>query len=131
MTDLVTADAPQVSPTGRMPLSPEAAATCLVCGSQVLAEGLEACYRHVVHDLGATYRQVNYWVMRGYLRPEHETPGPGEPRRWPAVEREVARRMARLTAAGLPAELAAVFARESWPAMDLGLGIRIEVRDGC
>jgi hypothetical protein len=101
----------------------------MVCGAEVLAEGLESCHRHVVHELGITYRQLNYWSMRGYLRPEHETRGPGEPRRWPAGERDVARRMGQLVAAGIAVETAAAFARKSWPAGEIAPGIRIEVRD--
>lgn len=118
----------EVSPTGRMPLSPETAAACLVCGATVLAEGLAACHRHIVHDLGVTFRTLSIWVMRGYLHPQ-DTGSPGEPSRWPAEEAETARRMARLTAAGISVEKAAVFARETWPAGEIDPGIRIEVRE--
>lgn len=82
-------------------------------------------------ELGITYRQLDHWARCGYLRPDRrwagKTLGAGSPRVWPAEELEVARRMGRLTAAGLPAKLAASFARDSWPRGEIAPGIFIEV----
>jgi len=95
--------------------------------ADVYAEGLTTCHRHVADELGITYRQLNYWVMQGHLHPEHDTRSSGIPRRWPAGELEIARRMARLTAAGLTVERAAVFARDSWPEGEIAPGLTLEV----
>jgi len=85
-------------------------------------------------EMGITYRQLDYWVHQGYLRPHRrrKTPsgtpwGQGIRRIWPASELEIGRRMARLTAAGLTPERAAAFAREGWPAGEIAPGVRIEV----
>jgi transposase-like protein len=60
--------------------------------------------------LGVSYRQLDYWCRRGYLRPI--TPGgSGNPRRWPEAELEVARRMATLVRSGYQAAAAAQLAR--------------------
>jgi hypothetical protein len=104
-----------------------AAPACTVCGSPVLSDGLTVCSRHVKHELGITYRQLNYWVMQGYLRPKQDARLSGVPRRWPAAEIEIAKRMARLTDAGVIPERAAVFARQSWPKGEIAPGIVIEV----
>jgi hypothetical protein len=102
---------------------------CRVCAAPVLAEGLTVCWRHVESELGITYRQLNYWVMQGHLRPRQDSRSQGFPRRWPAGELEIARRMARLTNAGLAVERAAAFARESWPKGEIESGIQIEVTE--
>ena len=105
---------------------------CRICGAPVYSAGLPVCCRHITDELGITYRQLDSWVRRGYLRPERKTvrggkyhDGSGAPRRWPATELEVARRMGRLVAAGLRPERAAGFARNSWPAGDLAPGLRL------
>jgi hypothetical protein len=81
--------------------------------------------------LGITYRQLDHWVRGGYLQPGRNwaghAKGPGSPRMWPPGELEIARRMGRLTAAGLPPALAARFARELWPGGEIAPGIWIEV----
>ena len=61
---------------------------------------------------GVTYRQLNYWAARGYLRPVRTGHGSGHPMLWPADEAAVARLMARLVAAGLVVDVAARVARE-------------------
>ena len=82
-------------------------------------------------ELGITYRQLDHWSRLGYLEPEREwrgrARGPGSMRQWPPGELEIARRMGRLTAAGIPPSLAASFARDSWPRGEIAPGIWIEV----
>lgn len=66
----------------------------------------------VTRITGATYRQLDHWTRRGYLRPAEPTPGTGVPRSWPPQEVEVARVMARLVTAGVVPDRAAAVARE-------------------
>jgi hypothetical protein len=110
-------------------------AACTVCAAPVLADGLSACWRHVGAELGVTYRQLDDWARRGWLRPERPPSrrgdaGSGAPRRWTAGELEIARRMGRLTAAGLAASVAAAFARNSWPAGEIGAGLVLTAQGG-
>jgi DNA-binding transcriptional MerR regulator len=77
---------------------------------------------------GASYRQLDYWVRRGYLRPEEATPGTGYARTWAPSELRVAARMARLVAAGLTLAAAEKVARASGP-MDLGNGVWVGLSD--
>lgn len=58
-----------------------------------------------------TYRRLDYWTRKGYLRAENPTPGSGYRRTWPRSEHRVARAMARLTAAGLTLDAAHRVAR--------------------
>lgn len=98
------------------------------CPSPALSEGLDVCSKHTVFRLGITYRQLDYWVRKGYLRPEGEaSPGTGIARQWPAAELDIARRMGRLVAAGFPPERAAAFARNDWPRGEIAPGIMVEV----
>lgn len=87
-------------------------------------------------DTGVTYRQIDYWIRRGWLHPEHAGGSGGEPRRWSTTERAVAKLMARLVAAGVTPERAATLARravrnseDDTALIDLGpgLGLLIEV----
>lgn len=82
---------------------------------------------------GLTRRQVDYWATRGYLRPVKTSPGSGASRRWPAVERDVARLMARLTQAGLAPDVAAPTARvvveHALDEIAIADGITIAVRE--
>lgn len=80
-------------------------------------------------SLGITYRQLDYWVLQGHLRPLDPQPGTGNAREWPESELIIARRMGRLTAAGLPLSFAAAMARESWPAGRLAEGITVTVTE--
>jgi hypothetical protein len=81
---------------------------------------------HVTKCAGITYRKLDYWVRLGHLQPGGGV-GTGNDRWWPPAEIEIARRMGRLTAAGLPLELAASFAREGWPSGEIAPGITLEV----
>lgn len=58
-----------------------------------------------------TYRQLDHWVRRGYLRPTGGTCGSGYMRDWTDAEIRVARRMGRLVAAGFRTAAAAGIAR--------------------
>lgn len=71
-----------------------------------------------------SYRQLDHWTRRGWLRPEHKG-GSGRVRHWPSEELFVAQRMGRLVKAGIVAPVAARVAREG--VADLGYGVRIEV----
>lgn len=66
----------------------------------------------VIAETGATYRQLDYWVRSGYLRPDPALPGSGRFRAWPDKEIVIAREMIRLTEAGLSVAKAAHVARE-------------------
>lgn len=82
----------------------------------------------VTEQAGISVRQASYWTDLGFLRPEGDG-GSGKPWRWPEAEAEIARRMGRLTAAGLPLEWAAQFARSDWPSGPLAPGITITVTE--
>lgn len=60
---------------------------------------------------GVTYRQLDHWVRRGFLRPARALPGSGVTRLWSSAELKVARRMALLVDAGLTPETAERAAR--------------------
>ena len=80
---------------------------------------------------GVSYRNLDYWTRQGWLRPENgATPGSGRSREWPESELEIARRMARLTAAGITASVAAEFAREQWPFGDIAPGATLWMWEG-
>lgn len=80
---------------------------------------------------GITYRQSDFWVRQGYLRPERRKgrAGTGFARRWPSGELAVAARMARLVTAGIAPEAAAKFARESWPEGEIAPGVVLTVSE--
>jgi len=77
--------------------------------------------------LGITYRQLDFWTRSSLLRCDNPDPGSGTPRTWPPQELEIARRMGKLTGAGIPPSLAAKFAREDWPRGEIAPGVTIEV----
>jgi DNA-binding transcriptional MerR regulator len=77
-------------------------------------------------ETGVTYRRLDYWTRRGYLHPDHRG-GTGYDRIWPPEEIEIARRIDRLAAAGLPLAWSAEFARDHWPNGELAEGIRVTV----
>lgn len=76
-----------------------------------------------------TYRQLDLWVRRGYLKPANTTPGSGFRRDWSDGELLVAARMGRLVRAGLEVDVAANVARHAWPTLGLGPGITIDIRE--
>lgn len=65
----------------------------------------------LVDNAGITYRQLDYWTRRGYLRPAELNPGCGRDRQYSLSETAVARRMGGLVGAGLTVESAASIAR--------------------
>jgi DNA-binding transcriptional MerR regulator len=75
-----------------------------------------------------TYRQLDFWCSRGWLRPANgSNPGYGQSRDFTNSEAAVAATMGRLVAAGLPVPLAAELARaECWP-VEIAPGITVEV----
>ena len=66
----------------------------------------------IAREAGVTYRQLDYWIRAGYVRPLDPLPGTGTARQWPEEEREVVMTMARLVDAGFTVPAAAVLARE-------------------
>jgi hypothetical protein len=62
---------------------------------------------------GATYRQLDYWTRRGYLRAANPWPGSGHRRRWPAREQRVCALIVRLLDVGIDLHLAVRIAREA------------------
>ena len=75
-------------------------------------------------ELGITYRQLDYWVRLGLLRPLH-TGGTGNAREWTRAELEVARLMGRLVAAGVKPALAEQLARSRRCEVTSGLWLRL------
>lgn len=69
-----------------------------------------ASAQQVTRQAGITYRQLDTWTSRGWLRPWHDG-GTGTFREYPTGEVRVAVLMGRLTRAGLTAEAAARAAR--------------------
>lgn len=61
--------------------------------------------------IGVTYRQVDFWTSKGYLRPVEAHPGSGYQRQYDAHETRVAYAIARLVDFGLLPHLAAAIAR--------------------
>ena len=76
---------------------------------------------------GISYRQLDYWVRKGFLQPAPGPEGSGRPRRWTAGEIELARTMGRLIRAGLPLETAHKVAL-SGERCEIAPGVWIEVR---
>lgn len=69
---------------------------------------------------GLTYRQLNLWSDKGYLKPEGQGLGSGYYREWPVGERRKALLMARLVSAGVARpELAYRIAREALRSWEL------------
>lgn len=73
---------------------------------------------------GISYRQLDHWVDRGYLRPANQVTGTGNFRRFTADEMRVAVTMARLVAAGLTVAAAHRVARGE---TELAPGVRVLV----
>jgi DNA-binding transcriptional MerR regulator len=65
----------------------------------------------VVAAAHVTYRQLDYWTRRGYVRPIEPTPGSGFPRQWTDEEAAVVERIAGLVASGVRLDFAARDAR--------------------
>lgn len=75
--------------------------------------------------VGATYRQVDYWVRHGYLTPDRAQPGSGVARIWTPEDLRVAGVVAQLRRMGAAADAVKAAARwlytvEDLPAVDAG-----------
>jgi hypothetical protein len=79
----------------------------------------------VLRRTGATYRQLDHWCTRKYIRPGN--PGTGTSREWPESEIKVAQLMVRMTAAGIPPRLAVRIARAGGN-LEIGPGITVVVQ---
>lgn len=68
----------------------------------------------VADRAGITYRQLDYWTTRGYLKARHgaANPGSGVPREYTPREALVAEHMARLVRDGVTPDRAAKVARQ-------------------
>lgn len=85
------------------------------------------CAECVVAFVGVTYRQLDYWTRRGWLRPEpRKKETTGVPRVWPWPELHVARLMARLVAAGINPGVAHRAARSDG---QLAPGVRVVLEE--
>ena len=86
-----------------------------------------------MQETGASYRQVDYWTKRGYLRAETTKPGSGKHRRWPKQECDVLRVMVQLGAVGVEPAAAAKIARDAIESgdkrVDLGGGVIISLEE--
>ena len=60
---------------------------------------------------GTTHRSLNYWVIRGYLKPDGDVRGTGNHHYFSGAEVRVAYDMAALVNAGVKPEYAAKIAR--------------------
>lgn len=82
-------------------------------------------------QLNVSYRQLDYWVRKGYLQPRHNG-GTGHYREFIGDELMAAHRMARLVNVGFTPDAAARIARavDRTGHVDLGLGIQIHIGDG-
>jgi DNA-binding transcriptional MerR regulator len=82
----------------------------------------------LVKASGLTYRQIDHWTRKGWLRPLNPDEGSGSRRRYPAAELVVAQRMAILVAEGLTPDAAHTVARAGGTAT---LGGRVTVTIGA
>lgn len=62
---------------------------------------------------GISYRQLDYWNRRGFIRPRRVAEGSGSRRDYGAEEERVLLRMGRLVKAGIAPDVAARIARNS------------------
>ena len=69
---------------------------------------------------GITYRMLDYWTVVGYVRVvgDNAQPGSGFKRAWSAYEYQIARRIRRLTRAGVRLDVAAAAARKAVEVLD-------------
>jgi DNA-binding transcriptional MerR regulator len=82
-----------------------------------------------VLDRGLTYRRLDHWTRRGWLRPTHDG-GTGHNREWPQRELRIADLMRRLIKAGLTPEAAAQAARtheDGRPLISIGPGLVLAI----
>jgi hypothetical protein len=63
--------------------------------------------------IGVTHRQLNYWVLKGYLTPDGGVTGTGNQHWFSGTEVRVAYDLAALANAGVKPEIAAKIARRN------------------
>ena len=85
----------------------------------------------IMYEADITFRQLDFWCRAGYLQPDRlwrgKRLGSGSVRSWPKTELEVARKMGRLTRAGILPSLAASVARSGEARTEIAPGVWIEV----
>lgn len=84
----------------------------------------------IVCEAGITYRQMDYWERRGFLRAAPHPlglSGYGIRRIWPKSELDVAQTMGRLVKLGLPLERAHAIARSGQRRTQVAPGIWLEL----
>jgi DNA-binding transcriptional MerR regulator len=85
----------------------------------------------IMATAGVTYRQLDHWTTRGYLRADEPSPGSGNHRTWSPAEIGVAVEIQRLTGAGLSLPTAAAVARRivtnDETSIELGPGVFVDV----
>ena len=83
----------------------------------------------VADRIGATYRQLDYWIRRGYVEgmDAFACPGTGYNRTWQAQSLASAERLARLVRAGFVTEVAASLAAEGDGTHDVAPGVTVTI----
>jgi DNA-binding transcriptional MerR regulator len=79
---------------------------------------------------GATYRQLDYWIKLGYLKPDNAKDGSGSQRTWNGTEVAVAHLMIRLLRVGFIPKKASEIARSvvnGEPSTQLDQGIYLDI----
>lgn len=67
-----------------------------------------------MRDSALTYRQLDLWTRKGFLRPANgPTPGSGHPRQWSDHELQIAEIISRLRLAGIELDTAVGIARRA------------------
>lgn len=66
-------------------------------------------------DVGITYRQLDYWINKGHVRPDEPKPGSGYTRRYSPEEIEIVRKIKANLDCGYALHAAARLAREGKP----------------
>ena len=78
--------------------------------AEMLGHSMPFSTQYVVDQSGASIRQLNHWIKKGWLEPK-EYGGSGTQREWSKKELDVANLMARMLRAGLDVKRAAKVAR--------------------
>jgi len=81
-------------------IDPRVSGCCQFCGSVPVG----AATSRDLLEFGLTYRQIDYWCSRGYLKPDEANPGSGQRRVFPAEEVAVAIAMLAYMSVGLTVE---------------------------
>lgn len=87
-------------------------------------------YEAVLDACGITYRQLDYWVRRGYVHPrDRRKNSSGIPREFSDDELAVAARMGRLIDRGFTPKAAARIARVTPGYVHLGKGVHLHLHE--